>query len=388
MAQTTVKSRTAIRKGSAKIEIGKRRDLLSNIGAARSISLKETLTITDIESDNAGVIDTIVSAHTMEITLSGLEIDFEKIKDIRGGIDKFTYHDGETEVEKKERINNDGCYEIGETISIPDKNADGTPVVIFDVEAEADDETRTLELDKDYELVGTNAIKIISNDVDPDLDTLIIHYKITPKLMNEMTTGGGDASIKPQWLILTNTNAEGKEFRILCPKTSVSGGLELPFPSDTATDVMVTPWTFTVNLATGEDSYEQLARFEDEQNVFKKSVTTTTTTDTEPVLNLKDNTLYLGDNIITEDTLYNDKLYIGGTGLENVGKKLFDSKLYDGAELSVGLCLFYNSLYEDGIKTTGYKLYEGTLYLDGVIAAGEHTYDGIDYTDGSLSSAG
>lgn len=114
-----------------------------------------------------------------------------------------------------------------------------------------------------------HAIKIISNDIIPSTDSLIIHFKHTPNKMKRMSTGGGDSKIKPQWLVITNTNAAGQAFRIICPQASVSSGLELPFPSDKAQDVMVNKFTFTANISATEEAYEQLAWIEDEQDVVK-----------------------------------------------------------------------------------------------------------------------
>ena len=266
MPQTKIKSRKTIRTGSAKIEIGDRLDKMVDIGACRSISVKETMSTTDIESDNAGIISTLVSEHKFEISCDSLEINVAKYASIRGGMDKFIEYDGKTEIDRKYNITNE-TYIRGEIIKVPYINANGTDIIISNVELENDGNVRVLVAATDYEAIGTNAIKIISNEIVPSTDSLIIHFKYTPKKMKRMTTGGGDAKIKPQWIKITNTNAEGKSFRIICPQASVSGGLELPFPSDKAQDVMVNKFTFTANTSAEQEAYEQLAWIEDEQDV-------------------------------------------------------------------------------------------------------------------------
>ena len=265
MAQTRTKTRESIRTGSAKIEIGRRRDELIDIGACRSISVKETVTTSDVESDNAGVVATIVSEHKLEISCDSLEINLSDYAKIRGGLDKIKEYDGKTEIDKKYNIVND-TYELNSVITVPEINADSSPIVISKVELENSyGVKRDLTSITDYEAIGTNAIKLISTDINPRLDIIIIHYKHTPNKMVKLTTGGGDAKIKPQWLVITNTNAYGQKFKIICPQASVSGGLEFPFPADVSTDVMINKFTFVANAAVTEDAYEQLAWFEDEQ---------------------------------------------------------------------------------------------------------------------------
>ena len=274
MPQTKVRSRNTIRTGSAKVEIGERLDKLIDIGACRSISVKETMTVTDIESDNAGIISTVMGDHKLEVTLDSLEINFEKIAIIRGGVDKFVKYDGKTEITRKYNVLNT-TYILDELITIPYLNADGSDIVISSVELENESGITALTAVTDYEAISTNKIKVISRDINPSIDSIIITFKHTPKQMKRLTTGGGDAKIKPQWLVITNTNALGQAFKIICPQASVTGGLELPFSSDKATDVMVNKFAFTANASASEENYEQLAWFEDEQDVDMKEETPT-----------------------------------------------------------------------------------------------------------------
>jgi len=179
-------------------------------------------------------------------------------------MDKYIEYDGKTEIDRRYNVANE-TYIRNEVIKIPYMNADGTDIVIQSVELETNGNTKTLVAVTDYEAVSTNAIKIISNEVLPSTDSLIIHFKHTPNKMKRMSTGGGDSKIKPQWLVITNTNVAGQAFRIICPAASVSGGLEFPFPADKAQDVMINKFTFVANASVTEDEYEQLAWFEDEQ---------------------------------------------------------------------------------------------------------------------------
>ena len=129
MSQTSVQNKQTIRYGSAQVLIGSRFDQLIDIGAARSVALKETVTTVDVESDNAGVIASLVSEHKMEVTLDNLEINFKRYFEMRGGIDNLEEYDGKTEV-KKEYVVESGTYKINELIQVPFVNADGSAVAI------------------------------------------------------------------------------------------------------------------------------------------------------------------------------------------------------------------------------------------------------------------
>ena len=265
MSQTHVQNKRTIRTGSAKLLIGDRFDKLVDIGAARSIALKETITTADIESDNAGVVNTLTTEHKMEVTLDSLEINFEKYAMTRGGIDNIDTYDGKTEVIKAYIVGSD-TYKRGEEIKVPFKNADGSDVTITKVEKKSSTGNILIE-ETSYEKQGTNGIKITDNNISPSTDTLVITYKrIMPKMVR-MTTGGKSASIKPKCIMLVNKNAEGKEFRIYLPQAAITGGLEFTFPADKSQDVMVNKLSFSATTSGSQKSGEQLAWYEDEQSV-------------------------------------------------------------------------------------------------------------------------
>ena len=118
MTQTTVQHRKTVRSGSGTVSIGTRFDNMVNIGACRGIGIKETMTSTDIESDNAGVISTLLSEHKAEITFDSLELNLRNYYLARGGIDNLKDYDGYTEAERKYIVES-GSYEKGEIIRVP-----------------------------------------------------------------------------------------------------------------------------------------------------------------------------------------------------------------------------------------------------------------------------
>ena len=264
MSQTSVQKKRTVRYGSVKVLIGERFDKLTDIGAARSVAIKETMSTADIESDNAGVIATLQTEHKMELTFDSLEVNFEKYAMARGGIDNINSYDGKTE-ETKQYIVEADTYKRGEEIKVPFKNADGSEVTINKVEKKNSSGNILIE-ETSYEKIGTNGIKITDTKISPSTDTLIITYtRIMPKMVR-MTTGGKSSTIKPKCIMLVNTNAEGKELRIYLPQASIAGGLEFSFPSDKAQDVLIGKLSFSATLAGSQQSGEQLAWYEDEQS--------------------------------------------------------------------------------------------------------------------------
>ncbi|WP_240516659.1 hypothetical protein [Brachyspira sp. G79] len=267
MSQTSVQEKKTIRYGSAKVLIGDRFDKLVDIGAARSVAVKETITTSDIESDNAGTIATLLTEHKMELTLDSLEVNFKNYAEARGGIDNIDSYDGKTEVTKQYMVESD-TYKRGEEIKVPFRNADGSEVRITKVEKKNSMGNILIE-ESSYEKIGTNGIKITDSKISPSTDTLIITYTRTMPKMVRMATGGKSSTIKPKCIMIVNTNAEGKEFRIYLPQASIAGGLEFSFPSDKAQDVLVGKLSFSATLAGNQQSGEQLAWYEDEQSVGK-----------------------------------------------------------------------------------------------------------------------
>lgn len=265
MSQTSIQNKRTVRYGSAKVLIGDRFDKLTDIGAARSIAIKESMSAADIESDNAGTIATLQTEHKIELTLDSLEVNFKNYAMARGGIDNIDEYDGRTEVTKQYIVESD-TYKRGEEIKIPFKNADGSEVTITKAEKKNSSGNILIE-ESSYEKIGTDAIKITDSKISPSTDTLIITYKRTMPKMVRMTTGGKSGAIKPKCIMIVNTNAEGRELRIYLPQASIAGGLEFAFPADKAQDVLIGKLTFSASLAGGQQSGEQLAWYEDEQSV-------------------------------------------------------------------------------------------------------------------------
>ena len=142
-----------------------------------------------------------------------------------------------------------------------------------------------------YEKVETNGIKITSNKIKPNSDTLIIVYKQTPARMIRMGTGGKSSTIKPRCIKIVNTDANGKELRIYLPQASISSGLEFSFPADKSQDVIVNKLSFSATTNSNQKAGEQLAYYEDEQAVYEDEDTTPAKTEKEPEVSTEEQTI-------------------------------------------------------------------------------------------------
>ena len=203
----------------------------------------------------------------MEVTLDNLEINFKRYFEMRGGIDNLEEYDGKTEIQK-EYVVEAGTYKINELIQVPFLNADKSAVSIEKVYKKSSISNILIE-DSSYEKVETNGIKITSNKIKPNSDTLIIVYKQTPARMIRMGTGGKSSTIKPRCIEIVNTDANGKELRIYLPQASISSGLEFSFPADKSQDVIVNKLSFSATTNSNQKAGEQLAYYEDEQAVYE-----------------------------------------------------------------------------------------------------------------------
>lgn len=268
MSQTSIQNKQTIRYGSAQVLIGERFDKLIDIGAARSVALKETVTTVDVESDNAGVIASLVSEHKMEVTLDNLEINFKRYFEMRGGIDNLEEYDGKTEIQK-EYVVEAGTYKLNELIQVPFLNADKSAVSIAKVYKKSSIANVLIDTSS-YEKAGENGIKITDNNIKPNSDTLVILYNQTPSRMIRMGTGGKSSSIKPRCIMIINTDANGKQLRIYLPQASIASGLEFSFPADKSQDVIVNKLSFSATTNSNQKAGEQLAWYEDEQAVYEE----------------------------------------------------------------------------------------------------------------------
>lgn len=95
MAQTSVQNQNTIQFGSGKLEYSKDGgETWVDLGAMRNIVFTEEWEELEIPSDNAGIVKQGIKNQVATIAGDLMELDLEKLNDLRGGIDTFTEDPG------------------------------------------------------------------------------------------------------------------------------------------------------------------------------------------------------------------------------------------------------------------------------------------------------
>ncbi len=94
-AQTAVQNAQSIQFGSGKIEYSKDNGISwINLGAMRNIRFTESWEEVEVKSDNAGTVKQGIKNQIATIAGDLMEIDLEKLSDLRGGLDTFSESTG------------------------------------------------------------------------------------------------------------------------------------------------------------------------------------------------------------------------------------------------------------------------------------------------------
>jgi hypothetical protein len=263
--QTTVQESRAIRFGSGKVEVGDSLANMVDLGAMRDVMFEETWDIVRVLSDNAGEISVGVRNHRAAIQGNLMEINLEKLHLIRGGIDNYDTEAG-TIVEGAEQVITAGNWALGKFILIEYQNHDKSEITINSVEGNS-----TLYVaDTDYTLVQDSAgnwgIIVLDTETTDEDHHLTIDYDYTPAA-KKVFSSGGKISIEPRIVRITNTNEEGKEFRITIFAAENENGISLDLPGDEEEDPAMVEVRMNGSCDESRDPGEQLFMIEDFQTV-------------------------------------------------------------------------------------------------------------------------
>lgn len=267
MSQTTVQNANTVRFGSGMLEVGETVGTLVNLGAMTGINFEESWDTVSIMSDNAGLITQRIKNHQAKISGDLIEIDLENLYLIRGGLD--IYADADT---TPVAITNEAVT-LTDTdfIRLAHKNAAGTEVASITVTSTSGGGT-TYDRDADYvvsvDSEGWTGIAraSVASDI-ADNATVYVDYTYTPVTSKTLTTGGL-ATIDPRVVRITNTDENGKIFRITVYKATNETGIKLELQSDDADDPNSIPIELTGTLDTTKTAGAQLFEIYDEQGVL------------------------------------------------------------------------------------------------------------------------
>lgn len=278
MSQTKVQNPLNIRVGCVVFEAGKDLENMVNLGALRGVEFAETMTKTDVKSDNAGTVISLVSEHKCEVKASMLEISLDNLQLIRGGLDKLEAVP--SSLQTKTYTFEEDTYNTDEALVIPFFNSNGSILNVSKVVVSNGTDERELD-EAEYRLkkVGNGTILFLENGakgadgvtaIDSENEKIAVTFSYTPAKYIKFSTGGNTV-IEDMVVRLTNIrviNGEEKKFQIIIYKATSGSGLTLSFISDEANDVMTTPVTITGNIDGSRKQGDQLFCIIDEQGVM------------------------------------------------------------------------------------------------------------------------
>ena len=263
MAQTTVQHPETIRFGSAKLELGKSLDSLTDVGALTEVHFTHELgDKVTIESDNAGVVLERAGTQTAQVEANLMEINLDTLAVYMGGISKL-----ET-VNATEKTATDEEHTLKGTafVRLNNKMGNGEQVSITSVKKKGgssavEDTDYVVLMDADgYTCIARKS----GSSVITDGSTVQVTYKYTPASKKRLTFGGLselDATVAR----ITNYDSQNRPFSITIYKGTADAGIEIEFQADSADETDVVPITIVGTEDTSRAVGDQLFVIEDEQ---------------------------------------------------------------------------------------------------------------------------
>jgi len=264
MAQTTVQNSGAIRFGSGKLEVGSSIATLMNIGAIRSAVFKEEWEDVEVKSDNAGVVKVGIKEHVAYIEGDMMEVDLANLNTIRGGLDTYAAVAGTPVSIENEAHTLSGT----DFVRFNHKDGDGTEVgSIVVTDASSNAAVRNTDYVIAVDSAGYTCIaRVAGSSVITDGEGVLVDYSYTPNSAVTLKSGG-KTSISDRVVRITNTDENGKIFRITLYKATVNEGQNIEFPADDGDDPAMPHLKMKGVLDVTRTAGDQLFEIYDEQGV-------------------------------------------------------------------------------------------------------------------------
>jgi hypothetical protein len=262
--QQPVVSEKNLHVGGVKIEVGPNTDSLVSLGTGDDAKFSEKLTTQALVSDNGGTLKTIIKEQTCEVSYKMLEFDLNILQQARGAIDTYTAVPGTATAVTSEALGTG--WTVGRPIKLANKNGANTVVTSITVKAGG----ATLTAGTDYNtFVGDGSTGLLGYTYIVPITTqslvITVDYTYTPNAA-VILKSGGNTSISSRVVRLTNTDENGKIFRITIYKAYNSDGLSIDFPGDDEGKM----WENVVKFAGSKDASrnvgDQLFEIYDEQS--------------------------------------------------------------------------------------------------------------------------
>lgn len=242
--QTTVQEKNAIRFGSGKFEVKPEGGAWIDLGAMRDIEFEETWDKVRVMSDNAGAIVLGIRNHQAALKGQMMEINLEKLKELRGGLDTYATDDG-TEKVGEEQVILQGAWSFENFILLDGQMHDGSAPNVTDVSGTEENEDALVAGD-DYNLVQNASGKwgIVLHEAGTKLTTeaqnITVTSTYTPAAHKSIQSGHA-MTIDPVAVRVVNVDEDNNEFIIEVFKATTEDGITLTLPSDEDEDPAMTP---------------------------------------------------------------------------------------------------------------------------------------------------
>lgn len=227
--QTSVQHKETIRFGSAKVEVGASVGSLLNLGLASNIEFTEEYEPIVLKPDNAPEIFAGVKDHTATVKFDMWEVKLSNLNLIRGGFDTYGQVAGSSTPVTSEEHTLTGTN----FVRLNQKNGNGAEVSTIVVKNSTN---ATAARNTDYvvavDAAGYTCIARIANStVIGGGEKVNVSYTYSPNRSTTLSSGGKN-TISAKVVRLTNTNADGKIFRITVYAARNQSGITLTLPSD------------------------------------------------------------------------------------------------------------------------------------------------------------
>jgi len=242
MSQTSIQKSTAVRKGAVKVEIGDNFASLVDIGALRNPQINSKAENQAIKFDNVEDLKKFVNGKMIEMTFDLCEINMTNLAVLDAGLIAITTVAGSATPITSEALGTG--WTVGQPIKLANKNGDNTEVSSIVIDAGGS----PLLLNTDYNVYvgdGTNGTLGYTYIVPVTVQAGVLDadYSYTPNASKNITfNDSGAKTLKV--MRITNTDENGKEFRIDIENATNFAPISIDFAGDDEEDVAVLPITF------------------------------------------------------------------------------------------------------------------------------------------------
>jgi len=266
--QTTKQTAGSVRFGSGKIEVGDDVGSLVNLGIVNGVTYEETQDVTKLEYDNVSP-EYILANQEANISGELVEIELSNLNEFRGGVDSYSTSDGSEET-GYDYVISSGAWSLETFIPLDNQPASGLAAnfTINSVTGGSDGEFVGGEGTDWHEVQDDDGRWGIVVDGDGTATTasqqLTINYDYTPAASKTLTSGG-NTTISPKVVRITNTNEDDEVFRITLYKAYNQDGIGIELQADSSGEFATTPFNMMGVLDSDRTVGDQLVEIYDEQ---------------------------------------------------------------------------------------------------------------------------